>query len=106
MSTGLENKCRNLINNCAYEECEREIINAMVKNPHSPIPHNLMGILMERENNHISAMKHFRAAYALDPSYIPARHNIEEYGKIFHRPKCSYCEDDLIEEEEGNFDFK
>ena len=53
----------------------------MLQNPHSAIPHNLMGILMEKENNHVLAMKHFRAAYALDPTYIPARYNMEQYGK-------------------------
>ena len=50
----------------------------MAENPHCAIPHNLMGILLEKEANHVLAMKHFRAAYALDPTYIPARYNMEQ----------------------------
>ena len=40
----------------------------MAENPHGAVPHNLMGILLEKESNHVLAMKHFRAAYALDPT--------------------------------------
>ena len=63
MSERLENKCRALIARQEYSECEREIVMSMVKMPHSAVPHNLMGILLEKEHKHILAMKHFRAAY-------------------------------------------
>ena len=66
----------------------------MLQNPHSEIPHNLMGILMEKENNHVQAMKHFRAAYALDPTYIPARYNMEQYGNMYPFGRCAYTEED------------
>ena len=65
MSERLEDKCRELIEKKEYETCEKEIADAMVTMPHSAVPHNLMGILLEKEHNHILAMKHFRAAYGL-----------------------------------------
>ena len=52
----------------------------MSEAPHAPEPHNLMGIILENENDHIGAMKHFRAAWALDPTYLPARFNMEQYA--------------------------
>ena len=39
-----------------------------------------MGIVLEKENEHVEAMKHFRAAWALDPTYLPARVNMEQYA--------------------------
>ena len=77
MSERLEDKCRELIEKKEYETCEKEIADAMVTMPHSAVPHNLMGILLEKEHNHILAMKHFRAAYGLDPAYVPARYNMD-----------------------------
>ena len=65
MSERLEDKCRELIEKKEYETCEKEIADAMVTMPHSAVPHDLMGILLEKEHNHILAMKHFRAAYGL-----------------------------------------
>ena len=67
MTEKLEDRCKRLIVQHEYKECEKKLgKTAMLRNPHSAIPHNLMGILMEKENNHVLAMKHFRAAYALD----------------------------------------
>ena len=82
MSERLEDKCRELIEKKEYETCEKEIADAMVTMPHSAVPHNLMGILLEKEHNHILAMKHFRAAYGLDPAYVPARYNMDQFGTI------------------------
>ncbi|HZW49074.1 MAG TPA: hypothetical protein VFF80_02925 [Bacillota bacterium] len=65
-----------------YLECEQLIISAMGKYPHSPVPHNLMGVLLEYQNDHLAAMKHFRAAWALDPTYMPARMNLEHYSSF------------------------
>jgi Flp pilus assembly protein TadD len=43
----------------------------------APEPHNLFGILSELKGNDDSARKHYRAAYALDPTYKPACRNLE-----------------------------
>ena len=78
MSNTLEERCRQLMIQRRFEQCQKEIETAMAENPHCAIPHNLMGILMEKESNHVLAMKHFRAAYALAPTYVPARYNMEQ----------------------------
>ena len=71
---------RRLIENGALVEAEEVAAKAMGEYPHSPEPHNLMGIVLEKENEHVEAMKHFRAAWALDPTYLPARVNMEQYA--------------------------
>lgn len=63
-----------------YPDCERLISIAMGKYPHAPEPHNLFGLLLEKFGDHPNAMKHFRAAWALDPTYLPARQNLDCYG--------------------------
>ncbi len=71
---------RRLIENGALVKAEEVAAKAMGEYPHSPEPHNLMGIVLEKENEHVEAMKHFRAAWALDPTYLPARVNMEQYA--------------------------
>jgi len=78
--TDLCNAVRKLVGEGQYKESSVLIANAMGLYPHAPEPHNLMGVLLEKVNDHVSAMKHFRAAWALDPTYIPARFNINQYG--------------------------
>ena len=82
-----------------YENCETLIRSAMGKHPHAPEPHNLIGILLEKKGDHPMAMRHFRAAWALDPAYIPARRNLECYGTFFSSGKCSYDAGDCPAEE-------
>ena len=60
-----------------FSEAEDEAAQAMSAAPHAAQPHNLMGIIAESRNDHVQAMKHFRAAWALDPTYRPARINME-----------------------------
>lgn len=96
----LEERCRQLIMERRYEECEKEIEASMANQPHDAIPHNLMGILMEKEGKHSLAMKHFRAAYALEPSYTPARYNMDQYGQLCPSGKCAYTEDDCPKKKE------
>ncbi|HSK68983.1 MAG TPA: hypothetical protein VLA21_06945 [Candidatus Limnocylindria bacterium] len=75
-------------------ECRRLIYSAMQQHPHAPHPHNLIGILLEQEGNHPAAMKHFRAAWALDPTYMPARWNLDSFGTFFSRGRYAYDESD------------
>lgn len=67
--------------------------------PHAPHPHNLMGILLEKQGNHLSAMKHFRAAWALDPTYLPCRINLDRYGSFFNQGNCAFDEQDCPPED-------
>lgn len=86
-----------------WNESERQISNAMKDYPHAAEPHNLYGIILEKEGNHIGAMKHFRAAWALDPTFVPARYNLEQYGSFFKRGECAFVEADCKEHIEEHF---
>ena len=99
---------RELIGTQEYQKCEILICDAIGTYPHAPQPHNLFGILLEKTGEHIAAMKHFRAAWALDPTYLPALKNLECYGTFFSNGRCAYDESDFISDESpGNFsDYK
>ena len=99
-SLSLENirNVKSLIQGYEHQAAEKEIVQLMCSVPHSPVPHNLYGILLEEKNKHIEAMKHFRAAYALDPTYIPARYNMERYGSLKADSFLpAYSEEDCVE---------
>jgi len=89
---------RILVEKRDFEQCESVIFIAMSKYPHAPEPHNLIGIVLERKLEHVAAMKHFRAAWALDPTYIPARHNLNLFGSFFPVGKCAFDESDCTED--------
>lgn len=75
-------RIRALVAQRHFSEAEDEAAQAMAAAPHDAQPHNLMGIIAESRNDHVQAMKHFRAAWALDPTYRPARINMERYGSF------------------------
>lgn len=77
------------------------ICRAMEEYPHAPQPHNLMGIVLEKTGDHAGAMKHFRAAWALDPGYAPANHNLQTYGTFYSGGGCAYDESDVPAPGEG-----
>lgn len=83
---------KKMIHSQYYKECEALISSLMLDNPHSALPHNLMGILLEKQGRHEDAMRHFRAAYALDPEYEPAERNIENLGGFAMHHECDYGE--------------
>lgn len=62
-----------------WEACQKVIPEYMEQYPDSAWPHNLMGIMLESQRKHPQAMKHFRAAWSLDPSFTPADENMEQY---------------------------
>lgn len=90
---------RDEIEHGTYEKAYELAKKSMSEYPNSGIPHNLIGILEECRNNHISAMKHFRAAWALDPTFLPARWNLELYGGLNKGTKCAYVEEDVPKEQ-------
>lgn len=81
MTKTIEN-IKEYIKNREFEKAEQEIKLVLDEYPHTAIPYNLYGILFEKKCEHVEAMKHFRAAYALDPTYLPARYNMEQYENI------------------------
>lgn len=89
---------RHLIEDKQFDTCEKRITESMQEHPHAPQPHNLMGILLEKRGDHIKAMKHFRAAWALDPTYVPARRNMERFCNLYPKGECAFDESDCQRE--------
>jgi hypothetical protein len=88
---------RDLIRQKRFSECEAVLATAMFSHPHDAVPHNLMGLLLEGKGCHVEAMRHFRAAYALDPTYRPAAWNLDCFGSFYRVTEPAYqasdCED-------------
>ena len=81
-----------------YSSAEAMIKEAMMQYADDPQPHNLMGILKEKEHDHVGAMRHLRAGYALDPSYGPVRRNLEAICDVYAKADLEYGEEeDVIE---------
>ena len=89
---------KELIKEEKLTECTLAVSEAMKKYPHAPHPHNLMGILSELEGDRLTAMKHFRAAWALDPTYMPSRINLDRYGSFYGTGPCAFDEQDCLKE--------
>lgn len=100
--TSLCEQVKNMIKENKYENCYKLIVEEMKSFPHAPQPHNLLGMLLERQGKHLLAMKHFRAAWALDPTYLPSRHNLEVYGTFFSKGTGAFDENDCPVLEEKN----
>lgn len=64
------------------DEFYEQVCAFMSRYPNSPHPHELLGILYENEGRHTEAMKHFRAALALDPTFLPASQDLYIYGDL------------------------
>ena len=65
------------LHNNELAEAYKLIIDAISINPDAPQPHNLLGIWFELKGNGDKARKHYRAAYALDPTFKPSCKNLE-----------------------------
>ena len=85
---------RELIDRREFDACEALLSTAMFQNPHSAVPHNLMGLLLEHKRRHEDAMKHFRAANALDPAYGPSRWNLEGFAESYRTRNEAFFTDD------------
>lgn len=95
---------RELAGKKEYRKCEPLIFEAMGKHPHAPEPHNLIGILLEKEGDHLTAMRHFRAAWALDPTYVPARQNLDSFGTFYTTGRCAFDESDCPKEKHADYE--
>lgn len=90
-------KVKKEIDRHEYNRAISLITESMKNYPDSPVPHNLMGILMETEGEHVKGMKHFRASYALDPTFIPTRVNMNVFTSFTRMRACAYTENDCPE---------
>ena len=61
--------------------------------PTSPVVHNLMGVLLEKQNRHVHAIQQYKVACELDMSYEPAHQKLERYGIFFPLHNCAYCKE-------------
>ena len=96
-SEELDNLCeqvRKMVSCGEYDECNTMICKTMESYPNAPQPHNLLGLVMEKNGNHVGAMKHFRAALALEPTYSPACQNLIHYGTFYSGGKDAFDESD------------
>lgn len=87
-------KAKDMIDHREFDACEALLATAMFQNPHSAVPHNLMGLLLEKKRKHEDAMKHFRAANALDPTYGPSRWNLEGFSEFYKTRADAYFTSD------------
>lgn len=97
----LENLCRvirNYVSEKKWEECDRLIPKYMELYPDSAVSHNLRGIVLEKQGRHAEAMKHFRAAAALETPYAPANYNMERFASFVKEGNVepAFDEDDCI----------
>lgn len=65
------------LKNGALKNAEKLILVLVSMDIDAPEPHNLFGIFAELTGDEDIARKHYRAAYALDPTYKPACRNLE-----------------------------
>ena len=75
-------KMKQLICSDQLQEAFQNICDFIAKHPDSAIPHNLLGIIYEKKHNHVLAMKHFRAAWCLDPTYLPVQENMSNFSSF------------------------
>ena len=80
-----------------YESGIELIKKSMARYPHSPQPHNLLAIVLEMTGKHRAALKHFKAALALDPEYMPAKYNLHLYSVSIARGEYAFDETDITE---------
>ena len=78
-------KAINEITNENFSEAKDCIHLAILEDDASPETHNLLGIIGEITGDLSLARKHYRAAYALDPTFKPACRNLERITKFYYR---------------------
>ena len=76
-------QARKLIRRGETLQLREMLCKAMADCPDAAQPHNLMGILLESQGDIPGAMRHYRAACALDPTYRPASYNLDRLGNLF-----------------------
>lgn len=65
------------INERKFDAANSHLKKAIAINPANPEAFNFLGLLSEVQGNILNAQKNYRAALALDPTYKPARKNLD-----------------------------
>ncbi|HST23063.1 MAG TPA: tetratricopeptide repeat protein [Blastocatellia bacterium] len=70
----------------ALNDAERAARASVSASPRSPVPHNVLGVILDRLGRADAALAEFNAAIKLDPNFVSARNNVgrmmAERGKI------------------------
>jgi DNA-binding response OmpR family regulator len=72
--------CKRHITDNRFEEAKAIVHKALAKDPSKPEAYNLLGAFLECRGDRIEAQKYYRAALEIDPSFKPARVNLERTG--------------------------
>lgn len=98
--TDLCMKVKKYVEEKDWDSCMELIPRYMERYPNSAVPHNLLGIVLESQGHHPDAMRHFRAAWSLDPTFMPASQNIDAYSLYDSEKdvKPAYTVDDCLTE--------
>jgi len=80
-----------------YEKAKEYLKKAISDDLEAPEPQNLLGVLAEFEGDLLTAGRHYRAALELDPTYKPARENLDRVTS-FKYSKEGIQFDDKVEE--------
>ena len=78
--TDLCMKVKKYVEEKDWDSCMELIPRYMERYPNSAVPHNLRGIVLESQGHHPDAMRHFRAAWSLDSTFVPANRNMDAYS--------------------------
>jgi uncharacterized protein HemY len=76
-------KAINSIKEKDYTDALKYITDAISVNQNQPEAHNLLGVLAEKRREYELALRHYRAACALDPSYKPANRNLDRITSFY-----------------------
>ena len=78
---------KKMINEKKFEQAEDYLEAALASDPSTGEPFNLLGVILEMRGETTEALKKYRAALALDPSYKPAEQNIERATQFDYSPE-------------------
>lgn len=65
-----------------FEKAITYLKKSIAEDMNSPEPHNLLGVLAESEKDNLLAIKHYKAALDLGPTYKPAQKNLERISQL------------------------
>ncbi|AVQ45173.1 MULTISPECIES: hypothetical protein [Clostridium] len=87
-----------------YLQARHYIHQLILEDDTSPQTHNLLGAIAELTEDLNLAGKHYRAAYALDPTFKPACRNLERITNFYYRLDIKSIDfGDKLEKEDENF---
>ncbi len=78
---------KKMINERNFSEARKYLEKAVATDPNDPEVFNLLGVIYEFEDDENKAMKNYRTAVSLDPTYKPAQDNLNRISEFSHSRK-------------------